>query len=152
MRKRSLALMIVLMSFLIIFSVGIAGCSSKAPSPTLTVAEIKSQAQTITYDDLFRNNENYIGKIVYLRGRTTQVFPGSGNKYDLILDTSGLYSFTEGRIYVSDYQGSRFLEGDTIDVWGEVNGLVTLKSVLGKESSFPKITALHAELVKKVSG
>lgn len=125
--------------------------STPTPTPTPSIEQIKNDAQTITYDDLARYNEKYIGKMVYFRGKIRQVFPQSGDYYDLIIDTSGIYSLVEGRIYVSNYKGSRFLEGDTIDVWGKVNGLVTLKSVLGAESDLPKLTTLHAELVQKVS-
>jgi hypothetical protein len=88
---------------------------------------------------------------VYFRGDIRQVFPTSGDNYDLILDTSGHYSFVEGRLYVTNYKGSRFLVGDTIDVWGKVDGLSTGTSVLGAPSTIPKLTALHAELVEKVS-
>jgi hypothetical protein len=123
---------------------------TQTPTPTMSIEQIKNNAIKITYDDLFRNNENYIGKTVVFRGKISQVFPPSDDYYDLILDTSP-DSQIESRIYISNYKGSRFLEGDTVNVWGTVDGLVTLKSVLGEESSIPELNALQIDLIKKVS-
>jgi hypothetical protein len=128
------------------FIAGMSHGLSPTSSHSLSITDIKNQAQNITYDNLVRNNENYIGKTVYFRGVVSQVFPQSEDNYDLVLSTSGIFTYDGSRLYIH-YKGSRFLEGDTIDVWGKVDGLTTMTSVLGAETTIPEISALHVEMV-----
>ena len=54
--------------------------TSSAPS-TLTFSEARSKAQTISYDELFRNNEQYETQLFYFEGEIVQViehFLGDG--------------------------------------------------------------------------
>jgi len=58
--------------------------------------------------------------------------------------------YNDDIIYVN-YQGSRYLEGDIIDLWGRVDGLETYSAPWYNTVSFPKITAYHTEFVMKPS-
>ena len=93
----SIALAIVAM-----FTIACAAGSTEAPSVTQVPAEarasttpavtlepaalleqLKSAAVRISYDDLFRNNEDHVGKTVWLSGQVIQVIEGNGNEYQL---------------------------------------------------------------------
>lgn len=117
------------------------------------IIQIKNSAQNVPYDDLFRYNENYVGKIVKFRGEIIQIESGYGDNYIFRLATknSQYVGYIDDVIYVN-YKGTRYLEGDTIDVWAKVDGLETYTTVLGSSVTIPKITALHTELIKKASG
>ncbi|VVB85121.1 zinc-ribbon domain protein [uncultured archaeon] len=131
---------------------------SPKPSPTqqklaqtqISIEETKSKALNISYDDLMRNNENYIGKIVYYRGRILQVNEISNGKYALRVATKkeSYGGYLEEVIWVN-YKGSRLLENDLIDIWGEVKGLKSYTAVLGNGITIPEIESLHVELVTK---
>jgi PKD repeat protein len=121
-------------------------------SPT----QVKNNAQNISYDDLFRYNEKYIGDIVYFRGKIIQVMPvsdGAADEYFFRVATKkSEYSGYANDIIFVYYKGSRFLEGDTIDLWARVVGLRTYTALMGNEVTVPELDALNVELVSKASG
>ena len=130
------------------------GCiEEETKSPSMTVEEIKSSALTISYDDLMRNNENYIGKIVYYRGKVVQVRESYSNNYVLRVATKQEpYIGYFGDVIWINYKGKRLLEDDIIDIWGGVKGLETYRAVLGNEITIPEIDSLHVESVTKAGG
>ena len=135
------------------FVFGMEGADNGTPSATstssMTVEEIKNIALAITYDDFMRNNENYIGEIVYDRGEVVQVSERYANNYVLRVATKqSTYGYHEDIIWVN-YKGNRLLEGDIIDVWGGPKGLKTYSAVLGNKVTIPEIDSLHVELVTK---
>jgi len=118
---------------------------------TMSVEEIKNKSSRISYDDLMRYNERYVGNIIYYRGQIVQFSENPRGKDILRLATKKLeYSedYYENVIYVN-YKGPRLLEGDIIDLWGEVKGLKTYPAVLGNSVTIPEINALRVELVTK---
>ena len=160
-----LILLIIFSVFVAQFVYGTPGSSQKPtasagiPHTTVTstptidpVIQIKNNAHNIPYDDLFRNNENYVGKTVYFRGKIIQMAPLFGDNYVFRVATksSQYLGYIEDVVYVN-YKGSRFLEGDTIDLWAKVDGLKTYTAVLGNPVSVPELTALRTELVSKES-
>lgn len=157
-------LLVIVSAFIAGMISGISGASQKTsttagtqqpivpPTPTIDpIIQIKNNVQNIPYDDLFRYNENYIGKTVYFRGKIIQIIPVYSDSYEFRVATkqSQYLGYSDDVIYVN-YKGSRFLEGDIIDLWGKVEGLETYSSVF-KPVTIPKLTALHAELVEKGS-
>ena len=122
--------------------------AKSAGTSSLTVDQLKSTAMIVSYDDLFRNNEQYIGKIVRIRGKIIQS-QNSGNEYVFRVATKPEYYY-ENIIYLN-YNGSRFIEGDLIDIWGRVDGLKTYSAVLGNSVTVPEITSNHLELVPQAT-
>ena len=61
--------------------------SSSEYTPQLTVEEIKSRAKSISYDELMRHNEKYVGEIIHLKGRVMQVIELSKDEYALLVYT-----------------------------------------------------------------
>jgi len=60
MQKKTVAGLITIVA--IVAVVMFAGCvEEETKTPAMAVEEIKNSALTVSYDDLMRNNENYIG-------------------------------------------------------------------------------------------
>ena len=110
----------------------------KASVPTKTPQEIKAQAISIGYDPLYRNIETHVGKIVHFRGEAVQVIIKRDDRYDLRLAMDGDY---DQMVYVI-YRGDRVLEGDTVEIWGEVEGLHSYNSIFGAKITLPEIKSL----------
>ena len=147
-RKRSTIVWVVKICvvaiLLILFSVSI---SAYNVAHTLSVLDIKSQALTVPYDKLLKNNEEYVGKIVYFRGTVGQIISESDDNYELIIDTSeNPLNFNQNSLYVN-YEGSRLSEGDYINLWGNVDGVITVHSVPGVSYTIPELTALDVEMI-----
>ncbi len=109
--------------------------------------DFKSECGYLSYQDLSRNPDNYIGQKVILTGEVIQVLE-EGNDVDLRLNiTKGEYFYTD-TVYVtySRREGqSRILEGDIVTIWGTYNGLISYKSVSGTEITIPQIDAVDVE-------
>jgi len=118
--------------------------------PKLTISEIKSRAITIPYDDLMRHNEQYVGQIVYYRGKLVQVVSSYGDVYTLRLATkqTQYLGYSDDIVWIN-YNGERLLEKDIVDVWGKVKGLQAYSALFGNQVTIPEIDALFTELVTK---
>lgn len=124
-----------------------------AAAPALDAA--KTQAATIPYDDLFRYNEQHVGKTVRYVGEVLQVqekeclllCDEDDTGYVLrVAVTKGNYGLWDDPIWV-DYNGTqRFLEDDIVTVWGVVEGLEKYTAVLGNQVTIPSIKAIDIQL------
>lgn len=131
------------------------GSSSKTAAninTTMTLAEIKNKATTIPWDDLMRNNEKYVGQIVYYRGKLVQVANNSGNDYSLRLATkkTQYFGYSDDIVWIN-YEGTRLLENDIVDVWGTVKGLKSYSALFGNQVTIPEIDSASVELVTKAA-
>jgi DNA-directed RNA polymerase subunit RPC12/RpoP len=129
------------------------GASGVSSTPTLSIADIKSQAQIIPYTSLMRNPDTYKGSIVYFRGKILQVQQKSNNNYILRIATKedSYLGYYDNVIYVDYYSSNRVLEDDVVDIWGKFVGLKTYQAVLGNDITIPEVNALHYEMVKAVT-
>jgi len=125
--------------------------SPPTPTKTISIDEIKEKSIDVSYDELMRHNDKYIGQIVYYKVEITQVQERWGkDKYTLLVRVSGddPYDFNLDRIWIN-YEGKRLLEDDLIEVWATVDGLKTYTTVLGARKTVPELTAKHVELIEK---
>ena len=122
--------------------------SQSIKKTSLSLEEVRKAAIKLSYDELLRNNEKYIGKIVYYTGEINQVMESSKNNYNLrIYVTKGNYDFWDDDVLVN-YEGKRFLEDDVVDIWGEVRGIRKYTTVFGATRSIPEIDAYYIELME----
>ncbi|WP_318653785.1 hypothetical protein [Finegoldia magna] len=93
----------------------------------------------ITYDQLARTPDKYIGKSVKFSGKVVQVIEAGtevqmrlavNNNYDTILYCA---------VPKSEMNGSRILENDNITIYGMSNGIITYESTLGGKISIPSV-------------
>lgn len=143
---------VVVVVLLIAFS----GSGTPKPSTELANASIEDiKANAISnpdYDDLFRNNSNYTGKVVHYVGEVVQIQEGSGDTYVMRANvTEDEMGFWENDVFLS-YSGNRVLENDIIEFWGEVKGVKKYDTVLGSSRSIPEIAAIHLEVLQDYTG
>ena len=115
----------------------------------LSLEEVKNKAiDNVGYDELLRNNEKYVGKVVYYKGEVNQVSESWGDNYVLRIFVTKNDYFWDDDIYVN-YAGERILEDDIVEIWGEVKGIKKYTTVLGAVRSIPEIDALYIKVVEE---
>ena len=122
-----------------------ADSSSTSPAPsTLTFSEARSQAQTIRYDELFRNNEQYNSQLFYFSGEIVQVMEHVfGDGYDFRVNVSNDWPESEV-IYLADYEGPRLLEDDRI----EFVGLERYQAIMGNSITIPRLKTVSVRRLR----
>lgn len=100
----------------------------------------------ITYDQLARTPDDYIGKKVKFRGIAIQVIEGSGTTM-LRIATSGRYDNVILVQYDSTITSIRVLEDDKVTIYGTSAGLYTYESTGGGEITIPYILVDQIEFV-----
>lgn len=120
---------------------------SGSTKPTREVVEAK--ARTLTYEQLFRYNEKYIGEYVVLKGKVVQLIDDGkafrlATRYDSVLQT-----YWEDDVYVSGYSGERLMEDDIVRVYGQVKGLFSYITVLGAKRTIPWVVALYVDRLRR---
>lgn len=111
-----------------------------------------TNALTVPYDDLFRYNERYVGKTIYIRGMIDQAVENPIIKDNYVFRVStkeDQYFDYMGDIVWVEYTGPRYLEGDVIGVCGQVTGLKEYTAVLGNPVTVPEIRAIQVDLLQK---
>ena len=120
------------------------GPTSTTPQPVfMTEQEVKDNAillHTIGYENLFRYNEDHVGKIVFFSGEVIQVRHDYSDSYTLRVDVNP-DQWETSALYVN-YVGPRILEDDNVTIYGEVVGIKYYKSLLGQQISIPEINTL----------
>jgi len=151
-----------LVCLLILGIVLLSGCTSSSSSnsqsstPTISVSELKSGAVDVlptgiglTYNDLMRNPDNYENYYVHITGGVVQVQESTGNRYYLRVATENSGYGWYDKVFFVVYEGSRLLEDDVIEIWGQFEGLYTYTAVLGNSITIPEIRALHTEMIQE---
>ncbi|MYC06365.1 MAG: hypothetical protein F4X57_04215 [Chloroflexi bacterium] len=119
--------------------------ASNPSMPVRSFEELKADAQTISYRELFRNSEQYEGQSFYFRGEVVQVVEKGRDKYDLRIRLGDI--FDDEVVYLSGYEGQRLLEDDIIEFVGESIGLLTYEATFGNRITIPQLKALSVRLV-----
>ena len=116
---------------------------------TLDKIMIKSNVVEIkSYEDLIRNNEDYLGKIIYLpTAKIISIHPEDSDNYSLQI---GICKSVQGYQDCTDdlwmtYSGQRFLKNDNVEVWAKVTGLVDIEYANDKVETIPEIQSLITE-------
>jgi hypothetical protein len=104
------------------------------------VEEIKSEASETSYEDVFRNADDRRGDAVHFTGTVAQNIPYE--TYDVYLIFTG-NSYSEP-IYAS-YVGDKFIQGDEVELWGQILGTEIYQSGAGGTNTVPGIAI--AEMV-----
>ena len=113
--------------------------------PQISEDEYKAACETISYNDLSRNPNNYINQNVMFTGKVVQV-QENGTYVMLRIDvTKGQYGIWTDTCYVDykrkDTNESRILENDIVTFYGTVKGIKSYTAVLGNQISIPHIVA-----------
>ncbi len=116
----------------------------KQTTSGLSVEQIKASAlvmgKDLGFDELVRNNELYVGKIIGLYGRVNGVEEKNGKIQLWIRDDTT--NAERAPRYIVNHQGKRYLYGDYLHVWGTVKGFYKGSSL---SDYTPEIDALIIE-------
>ncbi|MBR6252524.1 MAG: DUF4190 domain-containing protein [Clostridia bacterium] len=117
----------------------------KSEISKLSEEDYKANCVTYTssdYNKILRNPSQYKDKMAKLSGKVDQVVQGLFGLYTTIYvkDTAGnkwgiTYSYGEDE--------SHKLEGDSITIWGMLDGTQTTETILGKQVELPYISAKY---------
>ena len=104
----------------------------------------KSGCPSINYDDVQRNPQDYEGASFKISGSVFQIIDESAYSASYLISTDS------GYVYASwhedeDIRGSRFLEGDSITIYGKFEMLTTYNTLIGDENTVPQISVCIME-------
>lgn len=133
---------------------------SSAQEPSITLDEIKSQAQELKYKEVMRNPENYTGQYFYAIVKISSAETGSffssydrayraytNDEYNMWLGDM-MYLLDNRDTNSSDYL--KILEDDIIKVYGRFDKLVETKNALnGTKGEEMSLQLLYAELISE---
>jgi hypothetical protein len=110
-----------------------------------TFEELLATAPKPTYDQLFRDEEKWQGRTIYLRGEVIQVLGDESGFEMRVSITLTEFDFWDDPVYVF-WQGERFLEEDIVEIIGTAEGLITYESTMGGDITIPQVEATHMRL------
>jgi hypothetical protein len=90
----------------------------------------------ITYSQLARTPDNYIGQKIKFSGKVLQVMEGNGET-DLRIAVNNNYDTVLYVVYSSSISTTRVLKDDNVTIWGISKGLYTYKSTGAGSISIP---------------
>lgn len=128
----------------------LAGCAGRLEELTGSVGgpsaeEVKNNAETIKYDKLYRNIDEYEGEYVHYENLyLNDIVEGEGTKEYILTFPGG--GFDDDRVLYGLWDGNPFKERDRITIWGVVRRLTTYQSLTG-ERSVPEVKLVDIELV-----
>lgn len=105
---------------------------------------VRNNAESIGYDELYRNVESYAGEAVTYDGSVIQNLE-SENHFTFLI---ALNNDTNQPVYGS-WTGDRFIEGDTARIWAEVLGIEIYQTGSGAERSVPALSIADMELLEE---
>ena len=103
------------------------------------VEEAKGYETGITYDNLARTPDDYIGKKVKFYGKVVQVIEGDGEVQIRLAVNEDYDSILLGG-YDSTIVSSRILDDDKITIYGTSLGLISYQSTMGGTITIPAVT------------
>lgn len=114
--------------------------------------DFKQSCETVKYDDLARNPDNYKDKKLTFKGEVIQCELSYGTTYYARVNvTLNEYDYYEDTIYVTfdiPEGENKILEEDIVKIYGVCQGAETYTSILGESITIPSLDAAYVELVK----
>ena len=106
----------------------------------LSFEELEELSVHWEYDDILRNIERYEGQIIKLEGEIWRAESLGGERYALTVREARALD-----LIIVDYTGSRVLDGDWIIVYGEVEKVVEVGSMLAPDwkTPYPLVKAIR---------
>jgi hypothetical protein len=114
--------------------------------PQYDVDRVRSDAETVSYEELFRNLEEYQGESVhypYVRVYQTAYEDDFDYLQAYVSTRSGEWP---GDVAMYWFGGERLLENDRLEAWAVVEKLHTYETVEGAERTIPLLTLVDFRL------
>ncbi len=105
------------------------------------IAEGKKNAQTITYNHLKKNADDYIGKKYFITGKVAQAIEDGGVTLLRVDITNEGYGIYDDTVAVQINGKTDAVEDDIVQVFGTISGNYTYTSTINAEITIPGIDA-----------
>lgn len=114
---------------------GVSGCVGDLPQGynSRPIDDIKDSAQTIEYEELYRNISDYEGQAVVYDGRISDI-PTVEETYQEMIVSLPSSGIGETHAIWGYWNGDPYRELDEIRFWGVVRGLRTYTSLVGEKT------------------
>lgn len=109
------------------------------------VERYKANAVTISYNQLNKNPEEYVGKVVKYRGQIFQIQEEGGEGGVMLLAVDEEYEIWSDNIWVNYGQHVKAAEKDIVTVYGEITGQKEYDTQIGGKTYVPEMTAKYIE-------
>ncbi len=116
---------------------------------SLSEDELEQIAIDWDYNDILRNMDDYVGKIIRIEGpiHRTETNSGDGFRF-LVLTNPKQFPIPGKHNYIMvDHTGKRFLNDDRIKVWGTIERTSNLPTLFGAEQLMPVIKAIKVNCI-----
>lgn len=153
---RNIVTLCIALGIAIVIGCGETPTAVPTPATTPTFDQAARIAnKSATFERLYRNNEAYQGRQVYLKGRVVQVIAdGNSDRYELRVAITRVTRYNnpsieryENPVWVN-YRGPvRLLKGDLVEILGTVKGLITYETTSGSSVTIPEITDARLQLI-----
>lgn len=117
----------------------------KAEEEARRQEEAKGYETGITFLEISRSPDDYIGSKVKFTGYVLQVIEGFGTNA-IRMSTNGRYDDVIYGTYSKSILDIRLLDGDNITIYGTAQGLKTYETVLGSSVTLPEISIDQIEV------
>ncbi|MEG1524304.1 MAG: toxin regulator [Clostridia bacterium] len=118
----------------------------KAKEEAAKLAEEKKGYNTgITFLNLSRNPDDYVGKKVKFSGKVAQVIEG-GSTNAARMSTRGRYDDVIYIEYKTDLIAQRLIDDDIVTICGVADGLYTYTTIMGGTVTLPRIIVVKMEI------
>jgi hypothetical protein len=126
-------------------SIAIAGCSALDGITGPSEEEVKQEAESPSWEEIFRNNSEWEGEPVTYSGvRIIDVIEEEGD-FNLIIQHPDNDGFGSDAYLYCRWDGDPFQDQDTVNLWGIVEGTHTYTSLTG-EMTVPDIDLVDIQL------
>lgn len=114
--------------------------------------QVREEAQTLSYDELFRNFEDYKGDAVYFEFMYVYQAIYEDEYTYVQANVSNTEESYQGDIAAWYFGDERILEGDVMEMWGVAEELWEYETVQGDTRTIPGIVLVDYELYDDDSG
>lgn len=140
-----------ILALILVLVMCIIGCSSDitASSPTMSIDQMRDQAQNISYDNLARYPDKYKGVPVTYQGQVIQKVSQTQFRVNVTEDEYGFWDDTVYIVLADNIKDERIIEDDIITFMGLAQGEMTYESVLGNLVYIPRIDIYEVTVLEK---
>lgn len=107
-------------------------------------AKFKASCMKLTYNDIARNPDKYLGEKIVFTGKALQ-FLNSSKCTDLLVEIDDKIMYVSCG-YFLNYKGDNILKDDSVTFWGQCLKQSTYKTVLGSNNTVPTVIAYYIQI------
>lgn len=121
----------------------LAGCSENGGSiGGLDEEEVKNEAKSPSWDDLYRNISDWEGEPVHYSNVQISDIQDDNGSFNFLIEQS------DSNFIFCTWDGDPFKKDDNVNIWGVVKGTHTYTNTVGAEETVPEIELVDIQLVE----